>query len=212
MPGVQMPHCAAPWREEGAPAARDSAPSPPGPRPSSPRGPATWPTGDQAGADRLAVEQHGAGAAIAGVAADLGAGQAELVAQHVGQPRGSAPRRTATARPLSAKREPPGGRRFTRGQRSAASARRSSSRPRRGGRRRWPRTSSIGVSGADDRRGSTQAGEASAAGAPPQARPRAPAGAARPAEQAPTASAGRGDAAVASTSSATATMAIEITR
>ena len=42
--------------------------------------------GNQAGADRLAVEQDGAGAAVAGVAADLGAGQAELVAQHRGQP------------------------------------------------------------------------------------------------------------------------------
>ena len=40
----------------------------------------------QAGADRLAVEQHRAGAAIAGVAADLGAGQPEMVAQHRRQP------------------------------------------------------------------------------------------------------------------------------
>ena len=38
---------------------------------------------NQACADLPAVEQHGAGAAIAGVAADLGAGQAELVAQHL---------------------------------------------------------------------------------------------------------------------------------
>ncbi len=36
----------------------------------------------QAGADLGAVEQHRAGAAVAGVAADLGAGQAEIVAQH----------------------------------------------------------------------------------------------------------------------------------
>ena len=35
------------------------------------------------------VEQHRAGAAVAGVAADLGPDQAEVVAQHVGQ----APRR-----------------------------------------------------------------------------------------------------------------------
>ena len=34
-----------------------------------------------------AVEQHGAGAAVAGLAADLGAGEAELVAQRVGQRR-----------------------------------------------------------------------------------------------------------------------------
>ena len=40
---------------------------------------------DDARAHLLAVEQHGAGAAVAGVAADLGAGQAELVAQGVGE-------------------------------------------------------------------------------------------------------------------------------
>ena len=40
----------------------------------------------QAGADRLAVEQDRAGAAIAGVAADLGAGQPEFVAQDRRQP------------------------------------------------------------------------------------------------------------------------------
>ena len=37
----------------------------------------------QAGADRRAVDQHGAGAAIAGIAADLGAGQAGVLAQHL---------------------------------------------------------------------------------------------------------------------------------
>ena len=42
---------------------------------------------DQAGADLRAVQQHRAGAAIAGIAADLGAGETEIVAQHVGQPR-----------------------------------------------------------------------------------------------------------------------------
>ena len=90
-------------REEGAPAARDSVPSRrPGLRPSSPRGPSHWPIGDEAGADLLAVEQHRAGAAVAGIAADLGAGQAELVAQHVGE----APRRrppTEPAAPLTVK-------------------------------------------------------------------------------------------------------------
>ena len=59
--------------------------------------------GDEAGADRLAVEQHRAGAAIAGVAADLGAGQAELVAQHGRQPR-TAARRPTTGAPLTVKR------------------------------------------------------------------------------------------------------------
>ena len=33
--------------------------------------------------DLLAVEQHGAGTAVAGMAADLGASQAEVVAQHI---------------------------------------------------------------------------------------------------------------------------------
>src|SRR3546814_19543737 len=36
--------------------------------------------GQQTGAELLAVDQHGAGAAVAGAAADLGAGEAELVA------------------------------------------------------------------------------------------------------------------------------------
>ncbi len=36
----------------------------------------------QAGADGFAVDKHRAGAAVAGVAADLGAGQAQFVAQH----------------------------------------------------------------------------------------------------------------------------------
>ena len=39
-----------------------------------------------AGADLAAVEQHRAGAAISGVAADLGAGHRELFAQHMGEP------------------------------------------------------------------------------------------------------------------------------
>ena len=41
--------------------------------------------GHQTGANRVAVEQHRTGATIAGVAADLGAGQAELFAQDMGQ-------------------------------------------------------------------------------------------------------------------------------
>ena len=39
--------------------------------------------GDEAGADLLAVEPHRARAAVAGIAADLGAGQAEVLAQDV---------------------------------------------------------------------------------------------------------------------------------
>ena len=38
---------------------------------------------DEAGADLLTVEPHGAGTTVAGVAAHLGAGQAEVLAQHV---------------------------------------------------------------------------------------------------------------------------------
>ena len=39
----------------------------------------------QAGAHRLAVEQHGAGAADAVLAADMGAGQRQIVAKEVAQ-------------------------------------------------------------------------------------------------------------------------------
>ena len=39
----------------------------------------------QTGAARLAIDEHGAGAAIAGIAADLGAGQAQFVAQHAAE-------------------------------------------------------------------------------------------------------------------------------
>ena len=41
----------------------------------------------KAGADLAPVEEHGAGAAVACVAPDLGTGEAELVAQHVGEAR-----------------------------------------------------------------------------------------------------------------------------
>ena len=40
-----------------------------------------------AGLDRLAVDMHDAGAALAGVAADMGAGQAQLLAQELDQQR-----------------------------------------------------------------------------------------------------------------------------
>ena len=48
--------------------------------------PSTWQTGHQAGVDHRAVDQHRAGAALALAAALLGAGQAEVLAQHVEQP------------------------------------------------------------------------------------------------------------------------------
>ena len=55
------------------------------------RAPVALADADDARADLLAIEQHRARTAIAGVAADLGAGQAELVAQGVGE----TPRRVA---------------------------------------------------------------------------------------------------------------------
>ena len=98
MPGVQMPHCAAPWATK-ARCRFESAPSAPA-RPSTVVTVAAFALadGDDAGAHLLAVEQHRAGAAVAGVAADLGAGQAELVAQRVGEP----PRRIADELALAA--------------------------------------------------------------------------------------------------------------
>ena len=42
---------------------------------------------DRAGAHRLAVDMHGAGAALRDAAAEFGAGQSELVAQHPEQRR-----------------------------------------------------------------------------------------------------------------------------
>ena len=45
----------------------------------------TCPSGGQASANLAPVEENGAGPAIPGVAADLGAGQAQFVAQHVGE-------------------------------------------------------------------------------------------------------------------------------
>ena len=47
---------------------------------------------NQAGADRLVVQHHRAGAAIAGVTADLGAGEMQFVAQHRRQPLSPAAR------------------------------------------------------------------------------------------------------------------------
>ena len=84
MPGVQMPHCAAPWRRK---ARCNGARSSPSRQPLDGHDGAAGHLADrhQAGADLPSVEQHGAGAAIAGVAADLGAGEAEIVAQHVGE-------------------------------------------------------------------------------------------------------------------------------
>jgi len=51
----------------------------------------------EAGADLAPVDEHRAGAAVARVAANLGAGEAELVAQHVGQARNRRGRRAHRA-------------------------------------------------------------------------------------------------------------------
>ena len=79
-----MPHCAAPCSRKEA----CSADSLPLARPSTVRTAAARNTRrrNEAGADRFVVEHDRAGAAIAGVAADLGAGEMELVAQHRRQP------------------------------------------------------------------------------------------------------------------------------
>ena len=74
-----MPHCAAPWARNACAAVGQW----PSRRPStvSMLAPSACAVGNQAGAHLLAVEQHRAGAAVAGLAADLGAGEAELLAQ-----------------------------------------------------------------------------------------------------------------------------------
>ena len=86
MPGVQMPHCAAPCARN---ALRSRSVSPPGPGPSTVwiAAPLRLTGGDEAGAGLLTVEEHRAGAAVAGVAADLGAGKPEAVAQRTGEAR-----------------------------------------------------------------------------------------------------------------------------
>ncbi len=46
--------------------------------------------GREAGANRRAIQQHGAGAAITGIATDLGAGQPRLLPQRIRQASGGA--------------------------------------------------------------------------------------------------------------------------
>ena len=121
---------------------RQPAVAAPGLRPSSTARPATCAAGDQAGADLLAVEQHRAGAAIAGIAADLGAGQAELVAQRAARRvrRRSVGRDAAVPFSVEGECSAVGkglSRQPWRARDAASSARRSSVAPRRGDRRRW---------------------------------------------------------------------------
>ena len=55
---------------------------------------------DQAGADRLAIEQNRAGAAVSGVAADFGSGQSQMLTQYLREPLDRRDRR-AHALPLT---------------------------------------------------------------------------------------------------------------
>ena len=85
MPGVQKPHCS-PWASRKADWSGCSALAD-GARPSTVV--IVPPLGlygeKQAGAHRLAVEQHGAGTAHAVLAAHMGAGETQLVAEEVAQ-------------------------------------------------------------------------------------------------------------------------------
>jgi hypothetical protein len=86
MPGVQMPHCAGAGRVE---ARHQRLPLRRGGDALDRLDRRTFALAErgEAGASLGTVHQHGAGAAIAGVAADLGAEQAEALAQGFGQPR-----------------------------------------------------------------------------------------------------------------------------
>ena len=81
MPGVQMPHCAPPCSTN----ARCSGWRPLKPFNRRHAGAGHLRDGDQAGIDRRAVDQHGAGAALAFSAAFLRPGERAVFAQHVEQ-------------------------------------------------------------------------------------------------------------------------------
>ena len=85
IPGVQKPHCR-PWLSRNASCSGCSL-SADGAMPSTVRMlvAVRLHRQHQAGARRAAVEQDGAGAADAVLAAEMGAGQAELVAQEIGE-------------------------------------------------------------------------------------------------------------------------------
>ena len=84
-PGVQIPHCAAPSVEERLPGAGRGAPGRPSDSTVATRRPAACADGTRQLTTACAVEQHRAGAALAFAAAFLGAGQREVLAQHVEQ-------------------------------------------------------------------------------------------------------------------------------
>ena len=84
--------------------------APPGPRPStvSIAAPSACAVGTRQAQTCCAVEQHGAGAAVAGLAADLGAGEPELVAQRVGERRERRGAETVTGRAVEREATPVG--------------------------------------------------------------------------------------------------------
>ena len=82
IPGVHAPHWAPPQARNAA-WSGDGPSSAASPSTVSTRRPVDLARGDEARADLLSVEPHGARPAVAGVAAHLGAGQAEVLAQHV---------------------------------------------------------------------------------------------------------------------------------
>ena len=93
-PGPQKPHCSEPLSSKafwiGCSRSRVASPSMVG------HAAAVGLAGQhQAGVDRLAVDDHGAGAAVADVAAELGAGQIEMLAQQLQQRRFRRHRRAA---------------------------------------------------------------------------------------------------------------------
>ncbi len=86
MPGVQMPHCAAPWARKGLGKRLAKRIVP---QPLDGRHGRTVDLAERhhAGAGLLAVDEHRAGAAIAGIAADLGARQPQMIAERARQAR-----------------------------------------------------------------------------------------------------------------------------
>ena len=97
MPGVQMPHCAAPVRRNAAWIGRKDRRAA---RPSTVSTVATvqLTERDETGAHRITVQADRAGAAVAGIAADLRAGQTKVVSQDLAEP----PHRVAIDRDLPA--------------------------------------------------------------------------------------------------------------
>ena len=86
MPGVQIPHCAAPVRRNAAWIGRRVVAVRPVPRRWRPSRPSSWPSGTRQAHTGVTVQADRAGAAVAGIAADLRPGQTKVVAQDLGEP------------------------------------------------------------------------------------------------------------------------------